>query len=355
VKVIAFNSSPRPAARSRTALMLDALVEGMREAGAYVDIIGLKDKKVRACTACYSCWSLTPGKCSQQDDMTLELLPRIVDADMVVFASPLYHYHINAVMKTLIERTLPAFHPFLERNGDAIYHPVRDRFPDVVLLCVGGNPDAVVFEHLSGWANYLFGKNGRQPGLRLIAEVYRTSSSVMTEIPDKLKDILDATQQAGRELVLDREITAETMSRITRPVEEIDTVLELANMSWRYCIAEHVTPAGMERREHPPRPVSIKSMMAILKMGFNVGKTGGREGVLQFNLTGEIAGSFHLVIAGGAIKAVEGIAGRSDFEVEAPFDVWADIMCGKLDGAQAVAEGKYTMKGDPSWMGMFGR
>ena len=287
--------------------------------------------------------------------MTLDLLPRIVAADIVVFASPLYHYHVNAVMKTLIERTLPAFHPFLERNGDAIYHPVRDRFPGVVLLCVGGNPDAGVFEHLSGWANYLFGKNGKQPGLRLIAEIYRTSSSVMTETPDKLKGILDATQQAGRELVLGRTVSPETMSLITRPVEEIDTVLELANMAWRYCIAEHVTPAGMEHKDRPPRPVSIKSMIAILKMGFNREKATGKEGVMQFNLTGETGGSFHLVIMGGTIKACEGVAARSDIEVDAPFDTWADIMCGKLDGAQAMVDGKYKLKGDPSWMGVFGR
>jgi putative sterol carrier protein len=355
VKVIAFNSSPRPIARSRTALMLDALAEGMREAGADVEIIELKDKKVRTCTACYSCWSLTPGKCSQQDDMTLDLLPRLVAADIVVLASPLYHYHINAVMKAFIERTLPAFHPFLERTSDAIYHPVRDRFPDVVLLCVGGNPDAGVFEHLSAWANYLFGKNGMQPGLRLIAEIYRTSSSVMTVMPDKLKDILDATQEAGKELVQDRAIKADTMSRITRPVEEIDTVLELANMSWRYCIDEHVTPSGMENKGRPPRPVSIKSMMAILKMGFNREKAMGKEGVLQFKLSGKIAGSFHLVIMGGAIKACEGVAARSDLEVDAPFDVWADVMCGKLDGAQAMVEGKYKLKGDLAWMSVFGK
>jgi multimeric flavodoxin WrbA/putative sterol carrier protein len=355
VKVIAFNSSPRPAARSRTALMLDALAEGMREAGAEVEIVDLKDKKIRTCTACYTCWSLTPGKCSQQDDMTLDLLPRIVAADIVVFASPLYHYHINAAMKALIERTLPAFQPFLERNGDAIYHPVRDKFPDVVLLCVAGNPDAGVFEHLSGWANYLFGKNGMQPGLRLIAEIYRTSSSIMTVTPDKLKDILDATQQAGSELVRDRKVSPQTMSRITKPVEEIDTVLELANMSWRYCIAEHVTPAGMENKNRPPRPVSIKSLIAILKMGFNREKAAGREGVLQFNLSGENAGSFHMVVMGGAIEACEGIAARSDLEVDAPFDVWADIMCGKLDGAQAMIDGKYKLRGDPSWMGIFGK
>jgi putative sterol carrier protein len=355
VKVIAFNSSPRLTARSRTALMLDALAEGMREAGAEVEIVELKDKTIRSCTACYTCWSLTPGKCAQKDDMTLSLLPKIVAADIVVFASPMYHYHLNAAMKTLIERTLPAFHPFLERNGDAIYHLVRDKFPGVVLLCVAGNPDKGVFEHLSGWANYLFGKNGKQPGLRLIAEIYRTSSSVMTVTTDSLKDILDATQQAGRELVQEGAVRVETMERITRPVEDVDTVLGLANMSWRHCISEHITPAGLETKNRPPRPDSINTMKSLLRMGFNREKAAGREGVLQFNLTGENAGSFHLVVKGGAIQAVEGSAAHCDLEVNAPFDMWADIMCGKLEGAQAMSDGRYSMKGDPSWMGIFGK
>ena len=109
MKVIAFNSSPGAEGVSKAGIMLDALAEGMREAGAEVEIVPLRKKKINNCIGCYTCWTRTPGVCVHKDDMTGELFPKWLEADIAVYATPLYHYTMNASMKALIERTLPCW------------------------------------------------------------------------------------------------------------------------------------------------------------------------------------------------------------------------------------------------------
>ena len=118
MKVLALNSSPRVGADSKTEWMLDHLLQGMADAGAAVEAVVLKDRKIKLCRGCFTCWTKTPGTCILKDDMTSELLPKWMAADLVVYASPLYHYTFNAQMKAFIERTLPILEPFLEEGAD---------------------------------------------------------------------------------------------------------------------------------------------------------------------------------------------------------------------------------------------
>ena len=106
MKILALNSSPRGDGESKTELMLNSLVEGMRSAGAEVEVIDLRKKKVNNCAGCFSCWTKTPGTCIHKDDMTQELFPKWLESDLVVLASPLYHFTVlelgNLTWKTCI-------------------------------------------------------------------------------------------------------------------------------------------------------------------------------------------------------------------------------------------------------------
>jgi len=160
MKVMALNSSPRGDGQSKTAIMLNSLVDGMREAGAEVEVVSLSKKTIKPCAGCFSCWTKTPGTCIHKDDMTKELFPQWLESDLVVYASPLYHYTVNSVMKGFIERTLPVLEPFFIPKGDRTVHPLRHQAPKVVLLSVAGFPEESVFDQLSSWANFIFGGNG---------------------------------------------------------------------------------------------------------------------------------------------------------------------------------------------------
>jgi len=102
MKVLALNSSARTGDVSKTEIVLDDLLQGMREAGADVEIIELRKKKIRYCIGCFTCWTKTPGVCLHKDDMTGEILPKYLDSDLVILATPLFHYTVNALMKPLL-------------------------------------------------------------------------------------------------------------------------------------------------------------------------------------------------------------------------------------------------------------
>jgi multimeric flavodoxin WrbA/putative sterol carrier protein len=346
MKILALNSSARTGGESRTELLLNRLVKGMRQAGATVTIVHLRKKNIKNCIGCYTCMTRTPGQCIHRDDMTLELFPMWLESDIVVYASPLFHYSVNATMKAFIERTFPVHQPFLEQLGDIVYHPLRHKYPAIVLLSVAGFPHESVFDQLSTWANHTFGKSGRQPGVKLLAQIYRPASEIMIRYKDKINDILDATEQAGQELVKDMKVSSHTMARIKQPLDETEAVIGLANIHWQTCIDERVTPKQFRLRRMVPRPVSIDNLMAVLRVGFNPEAARDMKATLQFEFSGEVRGSCYLVIEDRAIRAMSGTAENPDLTIRSPFEVWADIITGKADGTRMFMEQKYSADGD---------
>jgi len=353
MKVLALNSSARTGQGSKTEIMLDALVEGMREAGAEVEVVNLRKKDVRYCIGCFTCWTKTPGKCVHPDDMTKELFPKYVESDLVVMATPLYHYTVNAQLKTFIERTLPIALPFfVERNG-VTRHPARLTPPPVVMLSVAGFPEGSVFEQLSSYSRYLFGD-------RLVAEIYRPSSEMFradTTNPRQL-EVLEATRQGGRELAENRCISPETLERIVKPLTDFKTMAPLGNLAWQTCIDEGVTMMEFQRRRMVPRPNSIETFLSVMQMGFNPDKAKDTRATIQFDFSGQVPGSCHLAIADGALTPCVGPAAAPDLTLAVPFEVWMDVLTRKADGQQVFMEGKAAASGDmgllPRFAALFG-
>lgn len=356
MRVMAINSSPRGGGQSTTELMMTYLAKGMREAGAEVEVVHLRQKNIDYCRGCYTCWTRTPGKCVLRDDMTEELFPKWLESDLVVYATPLYHHSVNAAMKTFVERTLPVSEPFLEKNGDGRWrHPLRQRVPKAVLLSVAGFLEPSVFSELSHYAHYLWSR-------RLIAEIYRPASMALTQMPGgKARDVLEATLQAGRELVQSMAISPETMARITQPLDDTEALRRFANMFWRTCIAEGVTPRAYEQRGLLPRPGSVEDFMLFLPAGFNPRAAGDTRAILQFTFSGEVEGarpeadgtsevegSCYFTIQDGTIEAALGTADNADLTIAAPFEVWRDVVTGKADATQMLMEQKYSASGDIS-------
>jgi|GEM_PF-5428782 len=85
MKVLALNSSLRQDGERRTELMLNHLVKGMREAGAEVEVLNLRDKPIHYCMGCFSCDTITPGQCIIQDDMAQELYPKWLASDLCIY------------------------------------------------------------------------------------------------------------------------------------------------------------------------------------------------------------------------------------------------------------------------------
>ena len=345
MKILALNSSPRGGGQSKTEMMLNWLVEGMRDTGAEVEIVNLSEKRIKNCIGCFTCWSKTPGKCIHKDDMTKELFPKWLEADMAIYATPLYHYTLNAEMKTFIERTLPIVEPFIEKRDNRSSHPLRQFFPDAVVLSVAGFIEMAVFDQLSNYVNFMFGRH-----MKLLAEIYRPAAETLSRMEDKKKDVSKATFQAGVELVNYGKISTETLDRIQQPIIDFQTFAQMANIFWKTCIAEGVTPKEFQDKNMIPRPDSLENFMLLFPFGLNSEAAGDRSVYLQFSFSGDVTDSCYFNIEKGDINAKEGRRENPDITIETPFELWMDIMTGKVDGQQMFMEQKYKVDGDLSLM-----
>ena len=344
MKVLAINSSPRKEGQSKTEMMLKHLVTGMQKAGAEVETVNLREKTIRNCAGCFTCWTKTPGICIHKDDMTRELFPKWLAADLAVYASPLYHFHLNAAMKTFIERTLPVLQPFFHEEDKRTHHPLRSKHPKMVFLSVAGFPEDEIFSQLSAWVQFVYGRAGA-----VVAEIYRPAAESMVGayFQDKANDIFAATAQAGKEIVESMQVQPQTMKRIKQViVEDKDMFHKIGNLFWKTCIAEGVTPKEFTEMGLIPRPDSIESFMMILPMGFNAEAARDTRATIQFNFGGDVQGSCHFDIADGKLEAKKGAAENADMTINTPFELWMDIMTGKADGQQMFMAQKYTFDGD---------
>ena len=99
-KALIFSGSPRK--RGNSDLLSDEFIRGANESGNETEKIFLRDKKVNYCTGCMVClYSKKP--CPQKDDMA-DILDKIIASDVIVMATPVYFYTMDAQMKTLIDR-----------------------------------------------------------------------------------------------------------------------------------------------------------------------------------------------------------------------------------------------------------
>lgn len=340
MKVLALNSSARVGDVSKTEIILDCLVQGMREAGAEVEVVNLQKKKIRYCSGCFTCWTKTPGICIHKDDMTKEIFPKFLACDLLILATPLYHYTVNALMKTVIERTLPAAQPFLIKKDGVTTHPLRHELPLIGVISVAGFPEDRVFDQLKSYINFLYGD-------RLAVELYLTSSETLRagSSHPKIKDILEATVQGGKELVELKKISPETLTRIHNPLADFEKLAPLGNCAWQTCIDEGVTMGEFQKRKMVPRPNSIETFLTIMHQGFNPVKAGEARMSMQYNFSGQVAGSCFYTIENGKLTGEVGQAANPDLTVETPFEIWMDILTGKADGAQMLMDGKYTVSG----------
>jgi multimeric flavodoxin WrbA len=103
-KILAVSASPRKGGNSD--LLCDQFMLGAKEAGNQAEKIFVREKKINYCTGCGTCFKT--GKCVQKDDMA-EILDKMVAADVIVMATPMYFYTLNGQMKTFIDRTCPRY------------------------------------------------------------------------------------------------------------------------------------------------------------------------------------------------------------------------------------------------------
>lgn len=109
--VLIISASPRKNGNSD--ILCDRFAQGASEMGNNVEKIFLASKNIGYCCGCGVCNST--HKCVQKDDMT-EILDKMVTADIIVLATPVYFYTMDGQMKTFIDRTVPRYTEIADKD-----------------------------------------------------------------------------------------------------------------------------------------------------------------------------------------------------------------------------------------------
>ena len=116
-----------------------AFAEGAQSAGNRVEMVSLKDKAIAFCTGCLACQRT--GKCVIADD-ALAITEKMKQADVIVWATPIYYYEMSGPMKTMIDR------------ANALYTS-NYAFRDIYLLSAAAEDeegvDSGAIHGLEGW------------------------------------------------------------------------------------------------------------------------------------------------------------------------------------------------------------
>jgi NAD(P)H-dependent FMN reductase len=173
--VLIISSSPRK--DSNSDLLCKEFYRGALEAGHNAEIIALREKKINYCIGCAHCAKY--GRCFQDDDMP-PILDKMKNADVLVFASPVYFYTMCAQLKTFIDRLY-------------IYPHVH---ADTYIFVTGADKDMSLLEHavesIRACTRDCFDK-GEEKGCLIVGGVVRSGDI------NKREDMLQAAYKMGLE------------------------------------------------------------------------------------------------------------------------------------------------------------
>ena len=105
MKILAISGSPRE--QGNTEILLNEALKGASKEGAEAELYSVSGKSIGPCDACLSCRST--GKCHIDDDMQ-DLYNKLLEADGIIFGTPIYLYAMTAQTKAIMDRTFALNH-----------------------------------------------------------------------------------------------------------------------------------------------------------------------------------------------------------------------------------------------------
>ena len=103
-KVLIISTSLRGGSNSD--ILANECAKGAKEAGHDVELLSLKGKDIKYCIGCLSCQRT--GMCVQKDDVA-DIMAKVKNAEVIVYATPIYYYEMCGQMKTLLDRLNPLY------------------------------------------------------------------------------------------------------------------------------------------------------------------------------------------------------------------------------------------------------
>ena len=226
-RVLAINGSPNKE-KGKTHLILKPLLEGMKKAGAAVDLLFSKDLKIRPCIGDFQCWFSKVGVCIHTDDMDQVYAPAR-EADILVLASPIY-LPLPGNFQNLLNRLMPLVEPLLEiKKGRT-----RAKFHDDV------NISKIVFVSSGGWfeignfevVTHIVQEIAENSGVDFIGPILRPHSDRLRYQEALAKKVYAAAEEAGFQILQSGTVTQKLLDAISVPLTTHEEEIEDANKAY---------------------------------------------------------------------------------------------------------------------------
>ena len=349
MNVLVINGSPK-GERSNTMKLTHAFLDGANWVDA--EIINVQKVEIQGCIGCYACWNKTPGKCVIDDDMN-EILPKIIAADIIIWAFPLYVFGIPGKMKCLIDRQLPLKLPFMSKDTESGGHPSRydlSKQQHILISTCGffttkGNYDAI-----EATFNRYYGAN--KVGASIFCgqgELFR-----IPELRNLTDEYLEVVSRAGEEFV-GGGIQQNTKDELLEPLLPRDVFENAADASWGIELPSdnENTPSAPQGQTTSENDESLKSTTQMAAFF----RPDGVERVLEFHYT-DIHKTYQILLTKSGSEVITENFQKYTTKIETPYTLWRSISRGEVSGQEALFNGQYKVLGDMEvmmkWDELFG-
>jgi len=370
LSVVAVNGSPHAGA-GNTALMLAMIGGSLNRLGLKLDVIHLTDHVIDYCIGCGYC--MENGKCWLPDDHAA-ILDRLLAADAIILASPVYFFHVTAQMKTFLDRSLalghkprPAWKPGLAVSVSAGHGEthvadylagmlrVYGAFPVGCLTALATVPGGFIGKDavearaadLAGDLVRAISEKRRYPATEMDLQYYQFMSALVRENRNSvMKNDFDHWEKLG--LNQGFETYIQQKREATAPQNP-----EVRNAWMKELMADYAKKRSIrESRQSKPstkdasRSQTCRELLRIMPSILDRSEAKGLNATYEFQVSGEEVFSAHLRIEHGSCTYGEGPAESPGVVIKTPASVWLAISRGELDGQTAFMSGKFTAEGD---------
>ncbi len=377
LRVVALNGSPHGVV-GNVSQMIQMMVPALSEENILVEEIHLADKRVEYCIGCGVC--LEKGRCWRPDDYA-GVAEKLLAADGIILASPVYFSHVTAQMKTFLDRSLAYGHkprgtwkPGLAVSVSAGKGETETAHYLARTLGVYGAFSVGTFTAIATNPGAFLGKELVEARARDLAhdlaraikekrrypatDEHLASFLFMKELVTREKEFMEDDYRHWQEKGLLEGFEAFTGQKFTQseydPEFRKEWLREImqedkAKVKDLKAMKEE-GPAGSDHvRGASTGKASAKTCLELLQMmplGLNRTAAQGLTAIYQFQITGPEEFTVYLKIEGGQCTLHEGTHGKPDVVIKSPADVWLAISRGEMNGQTAFVAGKYKVEGN---------
>jgi multimeric flavodoxin WrbA len=213
MQVLVINGSARKE-KGYTAMILEPFIDGMREAGAEVNLLYAKQLDVAPCVGDFSCWYKNPGKCHINDTMQ-SVYPKLREAGILVLGIPVY-FPLPGAMQNFLNRLMPLMNPILRyKNGHTqiqFHDNVKIKKIALVSTCgwwEKGNFNTVI---------HIAEEICQKASVEFAGSILRPHADLLSEEKEKANKIFEALKKVGFSLIKEGTIPKDLLKTVAQPL-----------------------------------------------------------------------------------------------------------------------------------------